>query len=107
MSGPPSATLNHNYVPGMLRLHYHPETAAIFGNILVIAALASKHTMHHIQCFFLKSRVGISHKTSSEQIQIRTTLLLWFSSQDVSDSVPLGLNKLRLITNDALCYKLC
>lgn len=52
MSGPPSATLNHSYVAGMLRLHYRPAAAAaIFGNILIIAALASKNTMHHVQCF--------------------------------------------------------
>lgn len=107
MSGPPSATLNHAYVPGMLRLHYRPETAAIFGKILIIAALASKNTMHHIQCFFLKSFVGISHKTILEYVKIQPTLLLWFSFQDMSDSLPLGLTKLMLITNDALRYKLC
>lgn len=52
VSGPPSTTLHHNYVPGMLDLHYNSATAAIFVNIPIIVPLASKNVMHHIPCLF-------------------------------------------------------
>lgn len=41
MSRPPSAALNHNYVPGMLHFHYN---AAV--DLLIIVPLTSMNAMH-------------------------------------------------------------
>lgn len=57
----------------------------------------------HNRCFGVQE--GDASCSAFLCIKIQPTLLLWFSTQDMSDPLPLALTK--LITNDALCSKLC